>query len=49
MNIDKTPPPAPLCVEYVADLYVRPRQGGAPVSRGPVTVLREIPAMLAAA
>lgn len=47
MNIDKTPPP--LCVEYVAELYVRPRNGGPPASRGPVTVQREIPVRLLAA
>ena len=33
-------------VEYVAELRVRPRTGGAPVARGPVVVVREIPAHL---
>ena len=28
-------------IEYVAELYVRPRQGGAPVSRGLVVVRHE--------
>lgn len=37
-----------ITVEYVAELFVRPRTGGAPVSRGPVTVQREIPARLLA-
>lgn len=37
-----------LNVEYVAELFVRPRSGGAPVCRGPVTVQREIPARLLA-
>ena len=47
MNIEKTPPP--LCAEYVAELYVRPRNGGPPASRGPVTVRHEVPAQKLAA
>ena len=40
MNIDKKP----VCVSYVAELYVRPLKGGPPALRGPVIVHREIPA-----
>lgn len=29
-------------VEYVVELLVRPRNGGAPVLRGPVTVRHEL-------
>lgn len=31
-------------VEYIAKLFVRPRQGGAPVLRGPIVVHRELSA-----
>lgn len=29
-------------IEYVAEIYVRPRNGGTPVSRGPITVRHEL-------